>query len=155
MFQRLEGNNELLVSSPARQQTSEMPPDYLRQIFQIILRKRRTFKAKSYCNIEILHNEKIIMSLRLGCQGQMFPKCWPMPGFFGGFAHNAMRAPKVINYYQKKCALIPQNRVFNQFIQYFHSQKWFTHFCQKWLGGQTNPGNASILGTFGPGSQTS
>ena len=29
MFQRLEGNNELLVSSPARQQTSEMPPDYL------------------------------------------------------------------------------------------------------------------------------
>ena len=51
MFQRLEGNNELLVSSPARQQTSEMPPDYLRQIFQIILRKRCTFKAKSYCNI--------------------------------------------------------------------------------------------------------
>ena len=98
MFQRLEGNNELLVSSPARQQTSEMPPDYLRQIFQIILRKRRTFKAKSYCNIEILHNEKIIMSLRLGCQGQMFPKCWPMPGFFGGFV---------------QCALIPQDKSSN------------------------------------------
>ena len=89
MFQRLEGNNELLVSSPARQQTSEMPPDYLRQIFQIILRKRCTFKAKSYCNIAQWKN---IMSLRLGCQGQMFPKCWPMPGFFGGFVHNAMRA---------------------------------------------------------------
>ena len=70
----------------------------------------------------------------------MFPKCWhwyivgrglcPLPGFFGEFVHNALRALQNDLFYHqkviispKKCALIPQHRSFNHIYLTFSLSK--------------------------------